>query len=222
MVLQQAFWPRALHGVSVCLLGPSHIATLRTAAVKALSHGAAGASPLIRMSLIAPVKADPGFYQKVRVLSDFRRMAAKQDMVLDLWTQHFTGFDGVLRAGPFSKLLEVLEPLGWRVVQPPVVCNHHGVEFNLLEIPESQLLSLLEDAWMDWISGEVRTRTDFSGLTLINWMVVRRAQTHLNGHQKAQVASLQEGAFCTAVQQAKFDNLTSANCPFCLTLTTAA
>lgn len=25
MVLQQAFWPRALHGISVCLLGPSHI-----------------------------------------------------------------------------------------------------------------------------------------------------------------------------------------------------
>ena len=215
MVLQQAFWPRALHGVSVCLLGPSHIASLRTAAVKALAHGGAGASPLIRMSLIAPVKADPGFYQTVRVVTDFRRMAAKQEMVLDLWVQHFKGFDGVLRAGPFSKLLEVLEPLGWRMVMPPIVCNHHGVEIDLLGVPEPQLLLQLEDAWMDWISGEVSNRKDYAGLKLINWVVIRRAQRQLTGRQQAQVASLQEGAFCTAVQQSKYDNFTAALCPFC-------
>ena len=111
--------------------------------------------------------------------------------------------------------LKSWNPWGWRIVMPPYVCNHHGVEIDLLSMPEAQLLSQLEDAWLDWVSGEVCNRRDFAGLMLINWVVVRRAQRHLTGRQQAQVASLQEGAFCTAVQQAKYDNFTAVLCPFC-------
>ena len=161
------------------------------------------------------MKTDPGFYQVARVLIDFRRMALKQAVVVDLWCQHHNGFDGTLRAGPFSKLLEIFEPLGWRVVSPPLVCTHLGTEIDLLEIPEPQLMVLLEDAWTDWISTELQSRSDFSGLNKINLAVLRRAHKQVHGLQFAQVAALQEGAFCTGAQQAKFDNMKTPNCPYC-------
>ena len=115
-------------------------------------------------------------------------------MVIDLWHQHHRGFDGTLRAGPFSKLLEVFEPLGWRVISPPLVCTHLGTEIDLLLIPEPQLMHLLEDAWTDWISSELQSRSDsdFEGLTRINLAVLRRAHKKLHGLHFAQIAALQE------------------------------
>ena len=146
-ILVTMFWPKAFHGISVCLLGKNHIDSLRTQALKALGHGRAGAAPLMRMLLGTSLLCDPGYYQLQRVLCDFRRMSDKQDEVLHLWTLRWNAYTGTVRAGPFSKLLEVLEAIQWRILEPPWVQPHEGYPIDLLAVPQGVLEDLLTSAW---------------------------------------------------------------------------
>ena len=66
MLLQQALWPRAFFGIAVCRLGFAHIRSLRTAAVRALHFGKAGAHPGLRLFLLSPVLCDPGSWGTIR------------------------------------------------------------------------------------------------------------------------------------------------------------
>ena len=214
-LLISVFWPKAFHGISVCLLGKSHVDSLRTLALRALGYGKAGAAPLMRMALLDNLMCDPGFYQLTRVITDFRRMADKQDSVLTLWQQYWQAYSGKLQAGPFSKLLEVFEEIRWHVLEPPWVLPHEGHPIDLLAVPKNILQGLLESAWAAMVSRVVGKRKDFSGLTNLNRHVLLRARKNLTPLAKAQVSALQEGVFLTAKQQSKYDKFQSGCCIFC-------
>ena len=83
-LLKQGFWPKAFYGTSVCTLGWSHIRLLRTEAMKALNYKKAGASPVLRLGLIHDEQCDPGFYQVWQVLLNFKRIAKKRPMFVQL------------------------------------------------------------------------------------------------------------------------------------------
>ena len=214
-LLVAAFWPRALHGTAVCLLGASHLASLRTQAVRALGHGRAGAAPLVRLAMSPNLKSDPGYYHLLLVLDSFRRMASKQDQLLPLWQEHHRQFRGSLKAGPFSKLYEVLAPLHWTLLEPPWIQPRGGHAFDLLQIPTSVLHKLLETAWMEVVSASVHHRADFQGLTEIDRPTVLRAQRHLTPLAASQIVALQEGVFLTGRQQQRFDRFQTGLCPWC-------
>ena len=59
LVVYQALWPRIFHSACISDLGTAHIQQLRSAAVKALGHGKAGANQGIRTTTLL----DPAFYQ---------------------------------------------------------------------------------------------------------------------------------------------------------------
>ena len=59
LILRQAFWPKALHAVSISLLPWAEIAQLRTNTVRALGHGKAGAHPGIRLGLLSGTRSLP-------------------------------------------------------------------------------------------------------------------------------------------------------------------
>ena len=214
-VLMAAFWPRAFHGIGICLLGPGHVDKLRTQAVKALGHGRAGASPHVRMLIGKALRSDPGYYQLTRVVLDFRRIAEKQERVLDLWHQHWSMFTGKGKVGPFMKLLEVFEQIGWHVVEPPYIRTSAGITFDFLQAPVEAILDWLEEAWTTMVSHKLRKRRDFEGVQCIDRKILCRAQSGLTSIQLAQVASLQEGAFLTGKQQSKFDGFQSGSCRWC-------
>ena len=146
-MLRQAFWSKALHAIGITLLPFAQIGHLRTQAVRALGFGHAGANPGIRLGLLCGnLQTDPGFFQVVQVLDDFRRFASKNPRAIELWQNFVMQFDGRLWSGPFSKLFEIFEQIGWSLIGPPWVQDHDFCTWNLLDLPQSLLHMLLEDA----------------------------------------------------------------------------
>ena len=220
LMLRQAFWSKALHAIGITLLPFSQIGHLRTQAVRALGFGHAGANPGIRLSLLTDnMQTDPGFFQVVRVVDDFRRFAVKTPRILELWQSFVASFDGRMWSGPFSKLFEIFEQIGWALTDPPWVLDHDLCSWNLLEIPHALLHSLLEDAWVQRLARELAHRRDYSGLEGICWPPSCH-ENRLSLQDVAMVNSIREGAFYAGRQTGKFDLKKGTLCPLCQQLDT--
>ena len=194
-MLRQAFWSKALHAIGITLLPFTQIGHLRTQAVRALGFVHAGANPGLRLGLLCGnMQTDPGFFQVVRVLDDFRRFASKQHRVIELWQHFVADFDGRMWSGPFSKLFEIFEQIGWSLMDPPRVLDHDFCSWNLLDLPQSLLHSLLADAWVQRLAFEVSHRRDYAGLVGISWPPSSH-ETRLTAQDVAAVNSVREGAF---------------------------
>ena len=207
--LWTCFWPRALHGIVTCLLGAQHIRRLRSAAVAALSLKCAGGNPMLRLALALPFQADPGFYQALTVFRDFRRICRKQPAHVNEWTQFMRHFDGRLLPGPFSKLLEICDPL-------PYITDHDGLHFNLLTCSSNELTSRLEDAWAQYVAQQVRHRNSMSDLNGIDHACSTRRRSKYTSLQARLVSAVQDGSFRAPAHHARYDLTKSAQCPLCL------
>lgn len=60
--IRQVLWPRALHGCSAMTLADSHLHRLRSGVMQALNWNRAGASPVVRISLLHTGTLDPEWY----------------------------------------------------------------------------------------------------------------------------------------------------------------
>lgn len=215
LLIRQAFWSKAFHAIGITLLPFSQIGQLRTQAVRALGFGHAGANPGLRLGLLCDsLQTDPGFFQVIRVLDDFRRFASKNPHVLELWRGFAADFDGKMWSGPFSKLYEIFEQIGWSLSEPPWILDHDFCSWNLLDMPHALLHMLLEDAWIQRLAFEVSHRQDYAGLKGINWPPSGH-EKRLSALDSAAVNSIREGAFYVGHQQGKFDLQKGILCPFC-------
>ncbi len=220
LLLRQAFWSKAFHAIGITLFPFQQIGALRTQAVSALGFGHAGANPGLRLALLCGnMQTDPGFFQAIRVLDDFRRFALKNPRVVDLWKRFFASFEGRLWSGPFSKLFEIFEQIGWSIKELPWILDHDFCLWNLLDMPQSLLHSLLEDAWLQRLAFEVSHRRDYAGLVGLSWPASGH-ESRLTLQDVASVNSIREGAFYVGSQQGKFDLKKGRLCPFCQQLDT--
>ena len=215
LILRQAFWPKALHGICITPLPWRFVQQLRSRAVKALGHGLAGANPGIRLSLLSRAPdTDPAVFQLLRTFLEFRRLIAKQPTLISLWR------DFVMRealcsslSGPFSKLAEQSVLIRWHFADPPWFLDHDG-RFHLLDMPEVLLRDLLLDAWYQSLAVSVSHRKDFDGLCGLQWPP-EISENGLSLVDQARLNSLREGAFLTGESQGKFDLLKGPHCRFC-------
>ena len=174
-ILRQALWPRAFHGAAVCCLADTHIQKLRTQAVKALNQHRAGAQPAVRLLLLMPPESDPGFYQDWLVFQTFDRLREKQPGILDLLHSFLDRFEGTRGNGPFHKLLETCNRVGWQLHADASVTIHDGAVISLLETPLSLLKKFLLEAWAQFLSTRLAQRHDFAGLNGLDVVVLRGA-----------------------------------------------
>ena len=185
---------------------------LRTQAVKApkVKHG--GASQVLRLTFLQPMTADPGYYLLRRTIHDLRRISHKTPELLASWGTCMGATPGEEIAGPFSKLLQTFTALSWTMLQPPFFLDHDNVLFNLMELNNHALESILEDACVQQsirIAGHRKSLADVGRvdreLSLSGW----RTLTPL---QASQYMCICEGAFISDWQHAKFD---LAKCQVC-------
>ena len=215
MLLRQAFWTKAFYGIGITLLPWKSIQHLRTKAVRALGFGGAGAHPGIRLALLSTSRCtDPGFYQLLRTFQDFRRFLSKDPDLLDLWKLYFEHFDGALLSGPFSKLIEQMELIGWTLLEPPWFLDHDRCRFNLQTMASTLLENLLDDAWCQRLSCELHHRQDFDGLRGLHWPPSRH-EGRLSPLDLGRVNALREGAFLTNAAHAKYDLCKGSACGQC-------
>ncbi|CAE7233097.1 unnamed protein product, partial [Symbiodinium necroappetens] len=214
-VLPLKFWARALHGISICPLAEAQVHSLRCSATKALRINPAGSSSTLRLSVHSNLDADPGFFQLWATIRDLRRMCSKHDSVLSLWTSFVRGFRGELQHGPFSKLLSVLNRIGWQIAHPPQVVDQHGLELNLLQVPDLTLRRLLEQAWLDQTATEHRHRKTMHDLFGIDRALLRHSERGLPPLQLARLNALRSGAFLFDDAHSKFDLSITGMCVQC-------
>ena len=131
-VLATVFWPLALHGASARLLAEGHLNALRRAATKATGLNCAGANSWLRFLLLDKTVQDPSFYHHKTAVMTFRRMLQKVPDLLQLWRLHFGHLQSPFFPGPYTKLIHFFGLIGWTVVDPPWIADHHGCLHDLL------------------------------------------------------------------------------------------
>ena len=221
-VLPGTFWAAALHGALGCRFGPQYLHSLRQSAIKSLRLGGAGVNALLRLSLCVTPTADPGFWHLKDVFHGFQRMLRKTpDFFVD-WCRFMDNFTGHLYPGPFSKLLELMEQLGWKVTTPPFFMDHDGCTHNLLLIGTDYLDHLLYDGWLQHVTWTVGMRESMHGLNGLDGHLTRWKLSKLTGQEAALVSALHSGAFMDNFHHAKYDLTKRPICKHCGTLDTVA
>eukprot|EP00435_Cladocopium_sp_Y103_P037022 s2118_g9.t1 len=213
-VLSTVFWPKALHGAPACVFADNYLLALRRAATKALKINGAGANPTLRLSLSSSMRNDPGFFQIQYCIQTFRRLAHKHADLVPMWRTWQRLFDGRQHPGPFTKLLICLNQLGWRVLEPPLVCDHEQHTWNLVTMDSKTLESLLTDGWSQYIAAHVNHKTmhDLDGLdyhlTMLDYDCLLPVECSL-------LSALHAGAFISASEHAKYDHAKVHICEVC-------
>ncbi|CAE7241535.1 aquIMA [Symbiodinium microadriaticum] len=204
--LPAKFWSHALHGISGCPLATSVLANLRAQAVRALRMTSAGSSAMLRLSTSGTIEADPGFFELWSTLRDLRRLAAKSPLILPLWMDFMSNFQGNLQHGPFSKLLQVLGRVGWSIGTPPCIFDHTGIQHDLLHMPRALLRLLCEEAWLHHVATHHRHRSTMHDLNGLDRSLLHADMSRLGPLDQSRVAALRSGAFMFDACHARYDN----------------
>eukprot|EP00435_Cladocopium_sp_Y103_P059462 s772_g21.t1 len=213
-MLARVFWPKVLRGAPSCVFADHHLLALRRAATKALQINGAGSNPLLRLSLADDMQTDPGFYQLMYCISTMRRLLRKKSDLLPMWKAWHQQFVGKILPGPFSKLLLCLNQIGWRVTDPPFVCDHEQHTWNLITVDTKTLQLLLADAWCQYLATMTNHKTMFDLAGMDFYLTTLEFRTLLP-LERALLSALQSGAFISADEHAKYDIEKSPMCPLC-------
>ena len=213
--LHTKLWPQALHGISGCPLPESQMQKLRASATAALSIRPGGVSSLLRLSLESKLECDPGFFQLWSCLRDVRRMALKLPVFLLDWRQYMLHLDGRVHHGPLSKLVVVLNQVGWTVGTPPWVCDHEGLWHDVLQCPGGLLRRLLSHAWLAYVARQLQHRRTMCDLRGIDSALLQADSSRLSRQDASRLAAVRGGAFITGAQQCKFEKTQDGLCSVC-------
>ena len=123
-------------------------------------------------------------------------------------------FTGDRSIGPFGKLLEVAEQVGW-CVEVPGFYDHDECWISLLDTTEGILRGVAEEAWSQFVAKEISKRKDFEDLRGIDLAVFRQSQRRLDGKTRAFLQPIQDGSFLDSKAQSKFDMAKERNCSRC-------
>ena len=123
-------------------------------------------------------------------------------------------FRGQITPGPFGKLLEVCEQVGWNV-SPPYIHDHDGVQLRLQTVLDSTMPRIAEDAWAQKIVRDTQKRTTFADLQGFDLPSFRTAQAKLSYVQKMILRPIRDGSFMNKQHHSKYDLSTSGKCAYC-------
>ena len=213
-MLPKVFWPKALHGSPACVIADAYLLALRRAATKALRVNGAGANPMLRLSFSDEMQNDPGFYQIMYTFATLRRIARKSTDLVPMWQVWYKCYEGRQLPGPFTKIQQCLSQLGWRILDPPFVCDHAQRAWNLITVDMKTFRTLMTDAWSQFVASQTRHKT-MKDLNGIEYSLVRLASKGITPTERALVAALQSGAFVSASEHARYDVEKLHICPLC-------
>ena len=204
--IQQVLFPRGLHGCEAIQLGVTHLQRLRSQVMKALRWDRAGASPIIRLSLMH-ADIDPHWYQLWHCVQQFRRQFHHNSAVQDWWKMFCDSFKGSSN-GPFGKLVDLLSSLGLNLTSD----GRLWFSSNGYVIPQAASDSLVRRillwAHHNSFATQIQHREDFGDLDGCDVEITQSADVEL-----VQIA--RDGAFVTNKQRSKFDARKRARCLHC-------
>lgn len=213
-VLPKVFWPQAMHGSTNCLISDNYAVELRRLAVKALKVSGAGSNPLLRLSLSNDMANDPGYYQLQLCINTFRRLLRKSSELMHMWHFWHQRYDGRQLPGPLARLIHCLSGIGWAVQEPPCVIDHEGHRWNMIEIDNKSLQTLMQDAWLQYVASQVHHKT-MQGLNGIDKDLTLLDASSMLPIDRARLSALHSGAFISVAEHAKYDEEKISVCALC-------
>ena len=212
--LGPCFWSQALHGAPSSRFSASWIAELRTQAMRALRLSKTGSNPMLRLTLSGPWDADPGFFQLKTTVLTFRRVCLKMEHFCNDWSTFMCCYTGILGQGPYSKILEQLHLVGWRLYLPHV-WDHDDLCHDLLQWDDASLVAGLHEAWLQHVAFEACRRPSMTGLQGLDSALLADLHKGVSALHHSLQCSLHSGTFVDAAHHAKFDLAKTAWCSQC-------
>ena len=170
---------------------------------------------MLRLSLSFVPESDPGLYQTIATVLDFKRACHRCHGFVHEWSLFLSGFSGRLFQGPGSKLLQVSAQLGWHWLSAQCFVDEEGLTHYFLECPESLLRQLLLRAWMQFVAHKHRCRQTMKDMHSIDYQVTCAGIKHLNALDFSRQSALNSGAFMFNNMQHKFDKSKTEQCVLC-------
>ena len=201
--IQQVLFPRGLHGCEAIQLGATHLQKLRSQVMKALRWDRAGASPIIRLSLMH-ADLDPHWYQLWHCVQQFRRQFHHNSAVQDWWKMFCDSFKGRSN-GPFGKLVDLLSSLGLNLTSDGRLWFSSNGYVILQAASDSLVRRILLWAHHNSFATQIQHREDFGDLDGCDVEITRSADGDLLPSDLELVQIARDGAFVTNKQRSKFD-----------------
>ena len=211
LALRMALLPKLLHGCENAWIPRNSLDKLRTRCMFALGFDRAGASPLIRWSLLQPVGSDPEFYQTWQTLLCFWRMSRLFPFVQHAWV--VTRYADSLAPGLLQSVECALECLGW-VLDANWNLHIDDLSLTWWNVDVDTLKTLVTHCWQQSLCARWLHRQDLAGLSSIDVDVSF-------GYKCPTLAAcellhtIQDGTFYTSNILAKFDPCKLAVCSLC-------
>ena len=210
--LCSAGWTKALHGCENRPVASSTLAKLRTQAMAAMGWRHAGASPLVRWSLLQLPQADPEFFQLWSIVRTFWRMLFQYSHLQQYWIDFLR--DPPCRGqGPFHSMLQVCNQLGW-TWRTDLALDVGFLVAQYVDLHLGLLKRLLVHAWDRYVVRCLSQRSDFHDIQTIDRSLSFR-RPDLSISDQALLATIQDGTFYTNWQIAKFDATRLPLCTLC-------
>ena len=208
-----AAWPRALHGISVVLLGDGHFDGLRSAAVRGLGAKRPGLNPAVLLGLTVYPVADPAFFALLSTFRDLRTHGSPAT-VGQLADPIAVGALPV-GAGPVSVWLGRCNAVGlaWR---PEVQMLEDSLgAFDPWATSMQEVELRLVRAWQGSIASRVQHRRGFAGLRQADPVLTRKLTAQWPAEDRALIRITLTGAFFTEDALHHIGGGDSPLCPFC-------
>eukprot|EP00438_Fugacium_kawagutii_P002896 Skav223707 [mRNA] locus=scaffold2379:70914:75548:+ [translate_table: standard] len=213
--LTAAAWPKALHGVSITILGPTHVASLRTGAMKGLGCKNRGISPMLHLSFLHPGLTDPGFYILWQTVASFRRYADRT-IVWPTLDALVSKTNPRQDPGPCSVLLQRLHDIAWSWHGEGWIQDHENLWIHLHDSPVQMLRARLQQAWFVRVGTELAgTRTSFAGLHDCDPVFSIADSNDMSVDDQAVLRVVMNGAFYTRDNLVHSGKVETKTCPWC-------
>eukprot|EP00438_Fugacium_kawagutii_P013679 Skav217092 [mRNA] locus=scaffold187:56956:86204:+ [translate_table: standard] len=136
------------------------------------------------------------------------------DEMLPQWKLWYRDYDGRLLSGPFSRLMQCFQCLGWSIVEPPIVQDHEGFRWNFRLLDDKTLHTQLADAWTQQVAARTNHKTmqDLCGMDRALTLLDSSMMTPFN---RQRLSALHSGAFISHSEHAKYDHDKHELCAHC-------
>ena len=215
--IKQVLWPRAVHGCEATQLATSHLAKLRSGAMKALRWNRAGASPWIRISLLHR-DLDPGWFQLWQVFAQFRHQCRTNRVIADWWTLFGSSDSDVRTHGPFGKLQNLLSELQLTLDEHFRLWFSPQGAIDILQCSDSLLKTILVRKYQSWICAHCISRDTRPDLQGFDEEVTLWHDQRFTPVQQEQLMIVRDGSFFTDSVKTKWDARITGFCPTCQVL----
>ena len=211
--IRVAAWPRFLHGVSATTLSLTAFKTLRSGAMKGLRADAAGANPLVHVSLIEKPSTDPHCWtimQTIRLTRDCGHRERVEQVLSDI-----VGGSEVFPSNSITNTLCTrLQFLGWHVTSAGLISDFFGT-FSLFEVPMAELQYRIEMQWPRVVAAATSHRRCFDGLETCDAADTRRWLGSLDAADQALFRKVLNGTHFTQDGKMYCQEAETDQCLFC-------